>query len=220
MKYMYFFKVKYTKLYNVLQKNYRAQHKLLVNATLVSPMSALASMTGLTGWLQLNKQGDSSGRLVTKVLFLGNCTISLFGGEPCCFDLLLTDYYTVLKTSLPFEDYAIWDHTYVALWFFNCLISLWRLPGVALSLKKKRSALQASRPHGRERHSEDSWSQSWIPYFLSVELGFNLESTVVRGILNSLSFIPDSRAQDSSFHKQNFLDFRLNKNPNSLKCGD
>lgn len=56
--------------------------------------------------------------------------------------------------------------------------------------------------------------------FLSVELGFNLESTVVRGILNSLSFIPDSRAQDSSFHKQNFLDFRLNKNPNSLKCGD
>ena len=107
MKYMYFFKVKYTKLCNVLQKNYRAQHKLLVNATLVSPMSALASMTGLTGWLQLNKQGDSSGRLVTKVLFLGNCTISLFGGEPCCFDLLLTDYCTVLKTSLPFEDYAI-----------------------------------------------------------------------------------------------------------------
>lgn len=54
-------------------------------------MSPLASMTGLTGWLELNKQGDSFGRLVTKVLFLGYCTISLFGGEPSRFDLLLTD---------------------------------------------------------------------------------------------------------------------------------
>ena len=89
MKYMYFFKVKYTKLCNVPQKNYRAQHKLLVNATLVSPMSALASMTGLTGWLQLNKQGDRSGRLVTKVLFLGYCTVSIFGGETSCFDFTL-----------------------------------------------------------------------------------------------------------------------------------
>lgn len=62
-------------------------------------MSALASMTGLTGWLELNKQGDSSGRLVTKVLFLGYCTVSLFGGETSCFDLLLTDYYIVPKTS-------------------------------------------------------------------------------------------------------------------------
>lgn len=62
-------------------------------------MSALASMTGLTGWLELNEQGDSSGRLITKVLFLGNCTISLFGGETSCFDLLLTDYYIVPKTS-------------------------------------------------------------------------------------------------------------------------
>ena len=104
MKYMYFFKVKYTKLCNVLQKNYRAQHKLLVNTILVSPMSALACMTGLTGWLQLNKQGDSSGRLITKVLFLGNCTISLFGGEPSCFDLLFILYR---KLPLPFEDYAI-----------------------------------------------------------------------------------------------------------------
>ena len=91
--------MKYTKLCNVLQKNYRAQHKLLVNTTLVSPMSALASMTGLTGWLELNKQGDSSRRLVTEVLFLGYCTISLFGGETSCFDLLLTDYYIVPKTS-------------------------------------------------------------------------------------------------------------------------
>lgn len=57
-------------------------------------MSPLASMTGLTGWLELNKQGDSFGRLVTKVLFLGYCTISLFGGEPSRFDLLLTDYYS------------------------------------------------------------------------------------------------------------------------------
>lgn len=52
-------------------------------------MSALASMTGLTGWLELNKQGDSSGRLVTKVLFLGYCTVSLFGGETSCFDFTL-----------------------------------------------------------------------------------------------------------------------------------
>lgn len=63
-------------------------------------MSALASlMTGLTGWLQLNKQGDSFGRLVTKVLFLGYCTIFLLGGEPSCFDILLTGYYIVPKTS-------------------------------------------------------------------------------------------------------------------------
>ena len=52
-------------------------------------MSALVSMTGLTGWLELNKQGDSSGRLVTKVLFLGYCTVSLFGGETSCFDVTL-----------------------------------------------------------------------------------------------------------------------------------
>lgn len=83
--------MRYKKLCNVPQKNYRAQHKLLVNTTLVSPISPLASMTGLTGWLELNKQGDSFGRLVTKVLFLGYCTISLFGGEPSRFDLLLTD---------------------------------------------------------------------------------------------------------------------------------
>ena len=137
MKYMYFFKVKYTKLCNVLQKNYRAQHKLLVNTILVSPMSALACMTGLTGWLQLNKQGDSSGRLVTKVLFLGNCTISLFGGEPSCFDLLFILYR---KLPLPFEDYAIWDQTYVAWWFFNCLISLWWLLGRAFAKNNAYSA--------------------------------------------------------------------------------
>ena len=71
------------------KKNYRAQHKLLVNATPVSSMSALASVTGLTGWLELNKQGDSSGRLVTKVLFLGYCTVSIFGGETSCFDFTL-----------------------------------------------------------------------------------------------------------------------------------
>ena len=74
-------------------------------------MSALASlMTGLTGWLQLNKQGDSFGRLVTKVLFLGYSTISLFGDEPSCFDLLFILYR---KLPLPFENYAIRGHTYV-----------------------------------------------------------------------------------------------------------
>ena len=99
IKNIYFFKVKHTKLCYVPQKNYRAQQKILVNTTLVSPISALASMTGLTGWLELNKQGDGSGRLVTKVLFLGYCTVSLFGGETSCFDLLLTDYCIVPKTS-------------------------------------------------------------------------------------------------------------------------
>lgn len=75
-------------------------------------MFALASlMTGLTGWLQLIKQGDSFGRLVTKVLFLGYSTISLFSGEPSCCDLLFILYR---KLPLPFEDYAIRGHTYEA----------------------------------------------------------------------------------------------------------
>lgn len=171
-------------------------------------MSALASMTGLTGWLELNKQGDSSGRLVTKVLFLGYCTVSLFGGETELFwfySWLIILLYR--KLPVPFEDYAIWDHTYVAWWFFNCLISLWRL--LSRAFAKKKPTLQASWPHGKESKILDTTPR--IPdfrarflTFCQWNLDFNLESALVRGI-DSLSFIPGSKAHDSSFHKSNSL---------------
>ena len=45
---------------------------------------------------------------------------------------------------------------------------------------------------------------SWFQY-LSLELGFWIP--VVSGILDSLSCIPDSKDQDSGFHKQKFLGF-------------
>lgn len=156
--------MKYTKLCNVPQKNYKAQHKLLVNTTLVSPMSALASMTGLTGWLDLHKQGDSSRRLFTTVLFLGYCTISLFGGEPSYFDLLLTDYYIVPKTSATF-----WGLRNTRPHVCNLVIFHYGGLWVALSLKKT-TTLQASRPHVKGiqdsgYHSEDSWFQGWNRYF-------------------------------------------------------
>ena len=45
---------------------------------------------------------------------------------------------------------------------------------------------------------------SWFQY-LSLELGFWIP--VVSGILDSLSRFPDSKDQDSGFHKQKFLGF-------------
>ena len=42
---------------------------------------------------------------------------------------------------------------------------------------------------------------------LSMELGFQIP--IVNRIPDSLSFIPDSKAQDSGLHKQNFLRFRI-----------
>ena len=56
----------------------------------------------------------------------------------------------------------------------------------------------------------DSWFQS-----LWVELGFWIP--VVCGIPDSLSCLPDPKAQDSRFHKQNFPGFG---NPDSLTWGD
>ena len=60
----------------------------------------------------------------------------------------------------------------------------------------------------------NNWAQ--IPgtdfQFLSVELGFWIP--IVSGIPDSLSCIPDSKAQDCGFHKQNFHGFR---NPYSIK---
>ena len=46
---------------------------------------------------------------------------------------------------------------------------------------------------------------------MSVEPGFWIP--IVSEILNSLNCVPDSKAQDSGFHKQKFLGFR---NPDSL----
>ena len=63
-------------------------------------------------------------------------------------------------------------------------------------------------PHVRESktvldsgfHTVDSGFQ-----YLSLELGFWIP--VVSGILDSLSCFPDSKDQDSGFHKQKFLGF-------------
>ena len=52
-------------------------------------------------------------------------------------------------------------------------------------------------------------SRYGILYSLSVELGFRI--SIVDGILDSLSCIPDSNAQDSGFHKSNFPDSRFHK---------
>ena len=41
----------------------------------------------------------------------------------------------------------------------------------------------------------------------SVELGFRIR--IVSGILDSYTCIPDSKAQDSGFHKQKFPTFRI-----------
>ena len=59
----------------------------------------------------------------------------------------------------------------------------------------------------------------WIPdtgfQYLSVELGFWIP--IVSGIPETLSCIPDSKTQDSGFHKQKFPGFR---NPESLTWGE
>ena len=71
----------------------------------------------------------------------------------------------------------------------------------------------------------------WIPHcgfripgtgfqYLSVELGFWI--AMISGIPDSLSCIPDSKTQDSGFHKQNYIQdsrFRiLLHGANSGKC--
>ena len=53
--------------------------------------------------------------------------------------------------------------------------------------------------------------------YLSVELGFRIP--IVSGVLDSLSCIPDSKAQDFWFHKQNFLGFRNPINGSETNLG-
>ena len=55
----------------------------------------------------------------------------------------------------------------------------------------------------------------WIPDSLSVELGFQI--SILSKIPVSLSYIPDSKAQDSGFHERKFVGFR---NLYSLIWGD
>ena len=59
----------------------------------------------------------------------------------------------------------------------------------------------------------------WIPgtVFQNLSLKFGFWISIVRGIPDSLSCIPDSKAQDSRFHDPNFLGFW---NPDSLTWGD
>ena len=52
---------------------------------------------------------------------------------------------------------------------------------------------------GNPRRISDS--KYWNPVFLSVELGFQVPN--LSGIPDSLSCIPDSKAQDSGFNKKN-----------------
>ena len=59
----------------------------------------------------------------------------------------------------------------------------------------------------------------------SVELGFRIR--IVSGIPDSYTCIPDSKAQDSGFHKQNFQDSVFHKqkfpgfrNPDSFTGGE
>jgi len=47
----------------------------------------------------------------------------------------------------------------------------------------------------------------WIPDSLSIDLGFRI--LIVSGIPDSLSCIPDSKAQDSGFQKQKFPGFSI-----------
>ena len=71
-------------------------------------------------------------------------------------------------------------------------------------------------PHVRESGKIfDSGFQSLGSRFLSLELGFRI--LIVTGIPDSLSCIPDSKAQGSRFQKQKFLWFR---NPNSLSWNE
>ena len=50
-------------------------------------------------------------------------------------------------------------------------------------------------------------SRYWIPVFFFKTVEFWIP--IVIGIPDSLSCIPDSKPQDSGFHKQNFLGFRI-----------
>ena len=45
-------------------------------------------------------------------------------------------------------------------------------------------------------------SRYWMTYSPSVELGLRIP--IVSGILDSLNSIPDSKPQDSGFHKQKY----------------
>ena len=60
-------------------------------------------------------------------------------------------------------------------------------------------------------------SRYWIPGSLSVALGFWIP--IVGGIPDPLSCIPDSKAQDFGFLRQNFMDSRF-QNPDSLTWGE
>ena len=59
-------------------------------------------------------------------------------------------------------------------------------------------------------------SRHWIPDFLTVKLGFRI--SIISGIPDSLSCIPDSKAQDSGFHNSNFQiqDFTSKNFPDCL----
>ena len=56
-------------------------------------------------------------------------------------------------------------------------------------------------------HTVDSGFQVVVIPVRSVELGFQMP--IVSGIPDSFSCVPDSKAQDSGFHKQNFPGFRI-----------
>ena len=75
--------------------------------------------------------------------------------------------------------------------------------------------MKATSPHVRESktvldsgfHAVDFGSQLLDSRSYTVELGFQIP--IVGGIPDSDSCIPDSKAQDSGFHKQKFPRFRI-----------
>ena len=85
----------------------------------------------------------------------------------------------------------------------------------AVTYQGRNYALQSRSPHVRESktvldsgfHAMDSGFSLLDLKSFSVDLGFRIP--IVSGILDSYSCIPDSKAQDSGFHKQNFLIFRI-----------
>ena len=54
-------------------------------------------------------------------------------------------------------------------------------------------------------------SSSWIPHPCQWDLDSGFWVPIVSGILDSLSCIPDSKAQDSGFHNQNFPVLRIQR---------
>ena len=103
---------------------------------------------------------------------------------------------------------------------FSCIFTV--IPSQITNLTSIFVMVTFPRPKGNPRQPWILDSTPWITDSrycisdsLSVKLGFQIR--VVSGIPDSLSCMSDSKAQDSGFHEQNFLRFRI---PDSLTLGE